>query len=111
MDKLSNKGFCPYCSKTFKQLKRHISKNLICQQYIHTKYGETTTSKLTKINEEILIEELGTSHNSSFMDDNINSSSSFFGNSCESYTEAKESHFNCFPEDTNTINKQLVLEK
>ena len=46
------------------------------------------------------------------MEDNINSSSSFFDNSCKSYTEEKESHFNCFPKDTDsTIDKELVLEK
>ena len=112
MDKLRNKGRCPCCSKTFKQLKRHISKNLIRQQYIHSKCGKTTTSKLTKINEKVPNEELGTNHNSSFMEDNINSSSLFFDNSCESYTKGKESHFTCFPKDTDsTIYKELVLEK
>ena len=85
MDKLRNKGCCPCCSKTFKQLKRHISKNLICQQYIHTKYGKTTTSKLTKNTDKVWNEEPDTNHNSSLMEDNINSSSSFFDNSYESY--------------------------
>ena len=91
MDKLNNNGCCPCCNKTFKQLKRHISKNLICQQHIHTKYGKTTRPKLTKIKEKVPIEELETNQcNSSFMDGNIHSSSSFFGNLYESYTDEKK---------------------
>ena len=112
MDKLSNNGRCPCCKKTFKQLKRHISKNLICQQHIHTTYGKTTTSKLTEIKEKVPIEEFETNQcDYPFMDDNIQSSSSLFGNLYESYTDEKESHFNCFPDGTNAIKEQLVLEK
>ena len=90
MDKLNNNGRCPCCKKTFKQLKRHISKNLICQQHIHTTYGKTTTSKLTEIKEKVPIEEFETNQcDYPFMDDNIQSSSSFFENRYESYTDAK----------------------
>ena len=48
MDKSNNKGCCPSCSKVFVKLKRNISKKIICQQFIHTKF-QKTTAKLTKI--------------------------------------------------------------
>ena len=42
MVKSNEKSRCPCCKKNFKQLKRHLSKNPICKQYV---FKEVPTKK------------------------------------------------------------------